>query len=269
MTTLASTGKRIRHRGGKSRNSGARKAPIRLRCAVAAASISSWSGPVAGIDVGEVRTLPVPASAGDASTSGEPLRKMEEIVIGGYFETEVVPAGPPVGRDFPVFPDRPAGGGRERRIRGPKSKPSRRLPGLVVVERMFPDALPRWPRHSPHTPSPPRASAASINRSGARGSIRTPAASGQKRRYRVSAPARSAFHVLPETGPSTVIVSQRDGKRPGSPEWSRTTFRIRGFRRSSSRNSSKRGSWLRGRTAVIIRLRSVKNSRERSLWMES
>ena len=63
-------------------------------------------------------------------------------MIGGYLETEIVPAGPPVCRHLPVFPDRPAGGGPREKDQGAEVEAVAEAPGLVVVEGMFPDALP-------------------------------------------------------------------------------------------------------------------------------
>ncbi len=100
--------------------------------------------PVPGIDIGEVS----PAARFGLSRrrgaidQGEPLRQMEEIVIGGDFETEIVPAGPPIGRQLPVFSDRPAGGGPRQEDQRAEVKAVAEAPDLVVVERVFPVALP-------------------------------------------------------------------------------------------------------------------------------
>ena len=74
--------------------------------------------PVPGIDVGEVSPAARAGLRRGCLDQGEPLREMEEIVIGGDLETEIVPAGPPVCRYLPVFPDRPAGGGPRKKDQG-------------------------------------------------------------------------------------------------------------------------------------------------------
>ena len=63
-------------------------------------------------------------------------------MIGGDFEAEVVPAGPPVRRYLPVFPDRPAGGGRRKKDQGAEVEAVAEAPRLVVVEGMFPERSP-------------------------------------------------------------------------------------------------------------------------------
>ncbi len=67
---------------------------------------------------------------------------MEEIVIGGDFEAEIVPAGPPIGGQLPVFSDCPAGGCPRQEDQRAEVKAVAETPALIVVERAFPVALP-------------------------------------------------------------------------------------------------------------------------------
>jgi hypothetical protein len=66
---------------------------------------------------------------------------MEEILISGYFETEVVPAGPPVEGDLPVFSDRPAYGGCRKKDQGTKIEAVPEAPRLIIIQRMFPEGI--------------------------------------------------------------------------------------------------------------------------------
>ncbi len=145
MTTLASTGKgSVRRRNVAKRRGEPGPDPLEMRRRRLLHLL--LERPVPGIDVGKVAPpaapvlsrLPPPCSF---RHDGEALREMEEFTIGRDLQAEVVPAGPSAGRDLPVFPDRPAGGGRREQDQGTEIEAVAEASLLIVVHGMFPEGF--------------------------------------------------------------------------------------------------------------------------------